>query len=60
MQTHPQQIHAALDDFGEPRGSFSTELYRDFYLRHVATLKNIKESNPQAFHIIMASLYIRW
>jgi len=52
-------IHAALDDYAGPRGSFSAELYKDTYLRHVATLENIKESNVQAFHVIMASLYTR-
>ena len=44
----------------DSRGSFSAELYKDIYLRHVATLKDIKESNLQVFHIIMASLYTRW
>ena len=58
--THLFQIHAALDDFGEPRGSFSAELYKDIYLRHVATLENIKVLKPRAFHVIMASLYTSW
>jgi len=57
--SNERQVHAALEDWGAPRGTFSANAYDDVYRRHVATLENIKKANPGAFHAMSASIYRR-
>lgn len=51
-------MYAAIVQWGKPTPlEFSADHYMDVYLRHIATLEDIKASNLAGYHAITASLY---
>lgn len=54
------KVYAAIAEFltdESMKPDFSASVYTDAYHRHVATLKDIKNRNAQAYHALTATLF---
>jgi len=54
------KIHSALDDYSTGiciKTDFNADVYEDVYLGHMKALSNIRRTNPDGYHRLMADLY---